>query len=117
MFLFDVCSIIYQYDLKSNWVFIITLEKIIDDDGLPPRCVSGEGFAPPLGCVGPDDYYRFLDILGSPNHAEYEQETAWAEGMRAEGNWQMDKVLAGADFSADSVNEKIREMLSNTAKN
>lgn len=98
----------YKYDFGDSWDHILTLEEVIDDDGSPARCVAGEGFAPPVGCGGVDDYHRLMDVLGDPLHSKHEKRRHWAERMRAKGRWASDKVLSGAKFVPDSVNEKIR---------
>ncbi len=75
-------SITYEYDFGDGWEHIILLEGILlKENGVKyPKCIAGERACPPEDCGGVDGYYNLLEILGNPNHPEYQDYVAWLKG-------------------------------------
>ena len=72
----------YDYDFGDGWEHIILLEGILlKEDGVKyPKCIAGERACPPEDCGGVHGYYNFLEIIGNPNHPEYQEYIAWLKG-------------------------------------
>ncbi|KAA0259108.1 plasmid pRiA4b ORF-3 family protein [Deferribacter autotrophicus] len=72
----------YTYDFGDNWDHEIKLEKILprDRDIIYPICVGGKRACPPEDCGGIWGYKRFLEIIGDPEHEEYEEMLEWVGG-------------------------------------
>ena len=71
----------YLYDFGDNWSHNVELEEILprDKGKKYPVCIAGERACPPEDCGGVHGYYKLLEILRNPNHAEYESTREWLE--------------------------------------
>ncbi len=59
---------VYEYDIYSNWVHDMRIERIVDvTQSKLPRCIKGTGACPPEGS-GPSD--RFMEI--KDNHSVFD---------------------------------------------
>ncbi len=67
-------TISYLYDYGDNWIHTITLHKILekDDKQKYPYCLKGSDAAPFEDCGGIWGYYEMLEIIGNPQHPEYQ---------------------------------------------
>lgn len=75
-------KIIYEYDFGDSWDHDVVLEKIIiKDEAINyPICLDGQRACPPEDCGGLRGYYELLDIIGNPEHEEYEEMMEWLGG-------------------------------------
>lgn len=74
--------IIYRYDFGDDWEHEIILNKVLDDyDKNYPRCLMGEGNAPPEDVGGVSGYKDFLEIMADPKHEEYGAMLRWAKSL------------------------------------
>ncbi|MFC1895485.1 plasmid pRiA4b ORF-3 family protein [Thermodesulfobacteriota bacterium] len=75
-------SAFYEYDFGDGWDHTVLLEGILlKEKGVKyPKCIAGERACPPEGCGGLPGYYQLLEIIGNPNHPEYQEYIAWLKG-------------------------------------
>ena len=75
-------AIKYEYDFGDGWMHRIVLERILphDNNKQLPICIKGKRASPPEDCGGIGGYFRLLDILKDPGHAEYEDMMEWLGG-------------------------------------
>jgi hypothetical protein len=45
-----------------------------------PRCIAGERACPPEDCGSVPGYYRVVDIINNPRHADYQETIGWLKG-------------------------------------
>lgn len=43
-------------------------------------CIEGERACPPEDCHGPIGYTQLLEILGNPEHVEFDEMNQWLKG-------------------------------------
>ncbi|MBE0433700.1 plasmid pRiA4b ORF-3 family protein [candidate division WOR-3 bacterium] len=69
----------YEYDFGDCWEHTITLERILPRDRAVtyPICVDGERSCPPEDCGGYPGYAHLLQVLGDPQHEEYDELKEW----------------------------------------
>lgn len=80
---FDLGTIaVYEYDFGDGWEHEVLLEGILlKEKGVNyPRCIAGERACPPEDCGGVPGYLDLLEILGDPQHEEYESTVDWLKG-------------------------------------
>ena len=72
----------YTYDFGDSWEHDIVVEKALaSEPGVHyPMCVAAKRACPPEDCGGAWGYEELLDILGDPEHEEYEERLEWAGG-------------------------------------
>jgi hypothetical protein len=93
-------KIMYRYDYGDNWNHEIILQGHMENyDKSYPRCVLGDGNAPPEDVGGITGYERFLEVMADTTHPEHKETKMWAEGM-----WYR-------DFDIDLVNRRLRYAL------
>lgn len=73
---------LYEYDFGDGWDHNVLLEGILlkEEGGKYPKCIAGERACPPEDCGGVPGYYQLLEIIGNPNHLEYQEYIAWLKG-------------------------------------
>jgi hypothetical protein len=69
----------YTYDFGDDWEHDILIEKAPPpaDATAFPACVAGKRHCPPEDCGGPWRYPELVDILGNPDHPEYDEQREW----------------------------------------
>jgi len=69
----------YMYDFGDGWEHKIELEKILprEKNVKYPTCIKGKRACPPEDCGGIGGYYNLLEIMGNPNHEEYDDMLEW----------------------------------------
>ena len=69
----------YVYDFGDGWQHELALSRVLSrEPGVRyPVCRDGERACPPEDCGGVGGFRRFLDILGDPDHKEYEDMVTW----------------------------------------
>jgi hypothetical protein len=72
----------YEYDFGDSWGHEIVVESL---SRLPLGlkfgvCVDGQNACPPEDCGGAGGYADLLDVLGDPEHDEYEHMRSWVGG-------------------------------------
>jgi Plasmid pRiA4b ORF-3-like protein len=68
----------YEYDFGDGWRHELRLEKaLVQDDSSRASCVAGERACPPEDCGGPFGFAELLEILGNPDHPEYDDRLEW----------------------------------------
>jgi len=72
----------YLYDFGDGWEHTIKLERTIPREVALdyPRCIGGKRACPPEDCGGPYGYQSLLEIIGDPEHHDYEQMMDWIGG-------------------------------------
>lgn len=69
---------LYEYDFGDGWRHELLLEQVqVQDDSFRPFCVAGERGCPPEDCGGPLGFAELLEILGNPDHPEYDDRLEW----------------------------------------
>jgi Plasmid pRiA4b ORF-3-like protein len=70
---------VYEYDFGDGWEHDLVLEAVVRQVAGEkyPRCGGGLRACPPEDCGGPDGYARLLDIMGDPQHEEFESMVTW----------------------------------------
>jgi hypothetical protein len=88
----------YTYDFGDDWLHMIELEETIDNyEGKLPRCLDGEGTAPPEDVGGEEGYMEFLSIVEEEaDTKEKRKMLEWAKHQ----NWQ--------EFDLQKINERLR---------
>ena len=73
----------YTYDFGDNWVHVVTVEKILADDGggRLPRCTAGRGAAPAEDSGGIWGWTNIVQAVNDPGHEEHKEYREWL-GMR-----------------------------------
>jgi len=84
-------AMIYEYDFGDGWEHKILLEAVMlkEEGAAFPRCVGGERACPPEDCGGIPGYAFLLEILGDPDHKEYEHRVEWLKEV-AKDNYPFD---------------------------
>ncbi len=74
-------KMMYEYDFGDGWVHEIVLEDILPaEPGADyPVVVTGRRACPPEDCGGIWGYYRVLDAIEDPDHADHEEMKEWFE--------------------------------------
>jgi len=73
-------ELLYMYDYGDNWMFLITLEDIMDDYKKGhPTLIDGERTAPPEDVGGIAGYEEFLKAYHDSSDPEHEEMREWAE--------------------------------------
>ena len=69
----------YLYDLGDFWTHTVDVEKILskDDSKVYPSCTGGQLACPTEDSGGIHGFYRNLEILKDPKHAEYKDLKRW----------------------------------------
>ncbi|HEX2942393.1 MAG TPA: plasmid pRiA4b ORF-3 family protein [Rhodopila sp.] len=72
----------YLYDFGDSWSHTVKLERVTPAvDGEPTiRLIDAVGRCPPEDCGGAPGYEQLLEILGDPEHDEYEEQLEWCGG-------------------------------------
>jgi yecA family protein len=65
----------YIYDFGDDWIHQITVEKVLPATEKPPAPVllAGRRACPPEDIGGIHGYMHLLEVLGNPDHEEYEE--------------------------------------------
>jgi len=92
---------LYVYDFGDDWMHEILVEEILPAKTRVPKCLAGEGFAPPEDCGGIPGYYMMLKALDDATHEEHESYREWL-GI------QEDEYLDRNYFSKTYANQLIR---------
>lgn len=73
-------TLVYEYDFGDSWIHRLRIEEVLAPEPKMryPRCTGGARACPPEVCGGPWGYENLLQILGDPNHEEYEETREWA---------------------------------------
>ncbi len=87
----------YTYDFGDNWEHKIQLEKILPrEEGVTyPICIKGKRACPPEDCGGIWGYAELLEILGNPNHDEYEEMLEWLGGEFDPEHFDVEEISFG----------------------
>ena len=90
-------SAVYTYDFGDNWEHKIQLEKILPrEEGVTyPICIKGKRACPPEDCGGIWGYAELLEILGNPNHEEYEEMLEWLGGEFDPEKFNVEEISFG----------------------
>jgi len=90
-------SAVYTYDFGDNWEHKIQLEKILPrEEGVTyPICIKGKRACPPEDCGGIWRYAELLEILGNPNHEEYEEMLEWLGGEFDPEKFNVEEISFG----------------------
>ncbi|MBL1275488.1 MAG: plasmid pRiA4b ORF-3 family protein [Ectothiorhodospiraceae bacterium] len=74
--------IIYSYDFGDGWHHSIELLKVFtaENELFYPKCIDGERACPPEDCGGTPGYQRLLEVLSSPEGADYSDMVEWLKG-------------------------------------
>ncbi len=93
-------KIVYEYDFGDSWEHDIILEKIIPFDGnlRYPICITGKMHCPPEDSGGIWGYSAMLEILGQPDHKEYNDYLEW-----------LGEEFDPEYFDKDEINEFLRD--------
>lgn len=69
----------YSYDFGDGWDHEVTVLSIrtSEADVVVPLCVKASGACPPEDCGGPWGYANLLEVLGNPDHEDYEERREW----------------------------------------
>lgn len=69
----------YEYDFGDSWIHEVVTEKILPPDSsiTHPVCLDGANACPPEDCGGVGGFYRMLEVLQDPNHAQYDHYSDW----------------------------------------
>ncbi len=69
----------YEYDFGDGWSHEVLLEGILlREKGVKyPLCITGERAAPPEDCGGVPGYWHLIEVLQSPDSAEYDDLVDW----------------------------------------
>jgi hypothetical protein len=69
----------YIYDFGDNWEHRLTVTDVRRgaSDTRYPRYVAGEWNAPPEDCGGTFGFYDKLEIIGDPEHPDYDEIKEW----------------------------------------
>jgi hypothetical protein len=69
----------YEYDFGDGWEHLIEFEgTVAQESGKKyPCCVEGARACPPDDCGGVWGYAHFLEVMGNPQHEEYEFLSEW----------------------------------------
>jgi hypothetical protein len=70
---------LYLYDFGDGWEHEVRVEAILRPEQPPefPVCTAGERACPPEDCGGIWGYDDLLEVLGNPEHEEYEERREW----------------------------------------
>lgn len=74
---------VYVYDFGDDWVHLIRLEKILEENISKAKCISGEGACPPEDCGGPLGYADLKKSLKLRGHPKLDSIREW---LRATNN-------------------------------
>ncbi|NQE45972.1 hypothetical protein C5S31_08120 [ANME-1 cluster archaeon GoMg2] len=87
----------YTYDFGDNWEHKIQLEKILPrEEGVTyPICIKGKRACPPEDCGGIWGYAELLEIIGNPNHEEYEEMLEWLGGEFDPEHFDVEEISFG----------------------
>jgi hypothetical protein len=95
----------YVYDFGDDWRHKIEVEDIAAaEPGVSyPRCLTGRRAAPPEDCGGVWGYAELIEILGDPEHPEFEERL---DRLGVDSADEFDP----AEFSAAEVNEMLAQL-------
>lgn len=104
----------YEYDFGDGWEHEVLLEGILlKDQGVKyPRCIAGKRPCPPEDCGGVLGYYRVLEILGNPDHEEYEETVEWAKGQTRGGRTYQPDKFDPEDVNFDNPKQRWKKAFS-----
>jgi hypothetical protein len=70
---------LYLYDFGDDWEHEVRVEAILRPEQPQefPVCTGGERACPPEDCGGIWGYDDLLEVLGNPEHEEYEERREW----------------------------------------
>jgi Plasmid pRiA4b ORF-3-like protein len=87
----------YTYDFGDDWEHQILVEKILPSqpETQYPVCLKGKRACPPEDCGGIWGYGELLEVLGNPDHPEYEERLEWVGSIDPE------------EFDLDDVNDNL----------
>jgi hypothetical protein len=71
-----------------------------------PRCIAGERACPPEDCGGVPGYYRVLEILGDPDHEEYQETVEWAGAQTRGGRTYRPDKFDPEDVNFDNPKKR-----------
>jgi hypothetical protein len=74
--------LVYEYDFGDGWEHDLLVEKVLEPEpgATYPVCLKGRRACPPEDVGGIWGYAEFLQILGDPDHPEYEERLEWIGG-------------------------------------
>lgn len=76
----------YLYDFGDDWIHIITLEKITEENIIRGNCIDGQGACPPEDCGGAWGYENLKAVLNDRKHPEYKRMKEWL-GLSKNQTW------------------------------
>ena len=91
---------LYEYDFGDSWEHEVVLEKVLPPaEGVRyPVCLAGERACPPEDCGGTPGYERIVEIMWSPDHAEYRQTVDWLGEVFNSEAFALEKVNLALEF-------------------
>ncbi len=94
----------YDYDFGDDWRHKIILEKILppDNNVVPVQCIKGMRVCPPEDCGGVWGYQRLVEIIGDPEHEEYQEIIEWID----------EEFIADAKFNLPEVQKLLEDQFS-----
>lgn len=91
----------YLYDFGDSWYHTITLEAVLDEKILKPRCLAGKGACPPENCGGVYGYEQMKEVFREEPDGEEAMEYREWLGMDEDENW--DPNLFNLDVTNDDL--------------
>lgn len=67
----------YVYDYGDNWVHLVTLEEVLEEELDRPVFMKGKRMAPFEDCGGVWGFSDLLEALQDPEHSEHEDVMDW----------------------------------------
>lgn len=94
-------KLLYLYDFGDSWYHTITLEAVLDEKILKPRCLAGKGACPPEDCGGVYGYEQMKEVFREEPDGEEAMEYREWLGMDEDENW--DPNLFNLDVTNDDL--------------
>ncbi|MEJ2244947.1 MAG: plasmid pRiA4b ORF-3 family protein [Acidobacteriota bacterium] len=88
-------KLLYEYDFGDGWEHDVVVEKVLpiaSGNKRYPMVTGGRRACPPEECGGIPGFYRFLEILGKPDHPEHEELLEWSGGEYDPERFDIQKV-------------------------
>ncbi|GMO56306.1 MAG: hypothetical protein Ta2A_01420 [Treponemataceae bacterium] len=98
---------IYTYDYGDGWRHRITLKNVLEDYELDaPRCIMGEGNAPPEDCGGIGGYADMLRVMAG-GKLSYDKD-ATKEDYKSVREWIA--CTEFEEFNIDAINKRLEKL-------
>lgn len=95
-------SFTYIYDFGDGWRHDVAVEKVMEAEAAPARCIAGEQACPPEDCGGVYGYAELVQALRKPRTKRHRELLEW-----------VDEEYGGFDPEAldmDAINYKLSRM-------